>query len=125
METNGNGDIKKSNNSFQNAVSLKEYIDAQLESRDKAVISALASNEKRLDGMNEFRDALKDQAGRFITRTEYETLMTKLNEEIDEIKDCISDIKSSISAIQTKLWIIISIGSVVIVWFIMHLIGKF
>jgi hypothetical protein len=37
---------------------------------EKVVDTAKESMEKRLDGMNEFRDALKDQASRFVTRTE-------------------------------------------------------
>lgn len=60
-------------------ITTKEYVDNQVkwlekvmnaeikgdrEARDKA----LASMEKRLDGMNEFRTTLKDQAGTFITR---------------------------------------------------------
>lgn len=40
--------------------------------RDKAVTTALEANERRLDGMNEFRASLKDQGATFITRKEAE-----------------------------------------------------
>lgn len=60
-------------------ISAKEYTDNQLQWLEKvmnaeikadrrAVDKALQSMEKRLDGMNEFRTTLKDQAGTFITR---------------------------------------------------------
>lgn len=38
--------------------------------KDKALTTALESNDKRLDGMNEFRASLNDMASRFVTRAE-------------------------------------------------------
>ena len=63
-------------------VGLKEYVDMRFSESDKAKDNALHSieearkeaqtaMEKRLEGMNEFRDQLRDQASRFITREEY------------------------------------------------------
>jgi hypothetical protein len=52
------------------AVSLKQYIDALSAARDEALHAALAANEKRLDGMNEFRQTLKDQQATYVTRVE-------------------------------------------------------
>lgn len=60
-------------------ISSKEYIDNQIQWLEKVMNAeikadrdargkALASMEKRLDGMNEFRTTLKDQAATFITR---------------------------------------------------------
>lgn len=40
--------------------------------QEKAILTALAANDRRLDGMNEFRDTLKDQAATFIPRSEYD-----------------------------------------------------
>lgn len=62
-------------------VSLKQYIDARLEDRAEAVRVSLEAQLKavdkaeqqlreRLAGMNEFRDTLRDQASKFITRDE-------------------------------------------------------
>jgi hypothetical protein len=39
-------------------------------SDNEATKVALAANEKRLDGMNEFRSTLRDQNSTFVTRTE-------------------------------------------------------
>ena len=45
-------------------------INLRFEGIEKATDLARASMEKRLDSMNEFRDTLKDQASKFVTRTE-------------------------------------------------------
>jgi hypothetical protein len=68
------------NASAQN-VDIKDYVDARVDANrqhadaqfrniQENITKATASLDKRLDGMNEFRDTLKDQAGTFITRGE-------------------------------------------------------
>lgn len=47
---------------------LKKLMDAEIKADRDARDKALQSMEKRLDGMNEFRTTLKDQAGTFVTR---------------------------------------------------------
>jgi hypothetical protein len=47
---------------------LKTYFDELRKADKEAVENARVSMEKRLDGMNEFRDTLKDQAGTFVTK---------------------------------------------------------
>ena len=47
-----------------------KYMDAQFENIRDNVNKALANMDKRMDGVNEFRAQLKDQAGTFITRSE-------------------------------------------------------
>ena len=49
---------------------LEKIIDIRFSSIEKAADLARAGIEKRLDSMNEFRETLKDQVSRFITRTE-------------------------------------------------------
>jgi len=53
--------------------------DTKLLAIDKALNVASVTMDKRLDGMNEFRDTLRDQAARFITRDE----VKKENERIE------------------------------------------
>ena len=68
---------------MKEGVTLKEYFDAQIENVKQATELARESMEKRLDGMNEFRDTLKDQAGKFITRQEYEDKHKSLEDRQD------------------------------------------
>jgi predicted lysophospholipase L1 biosynthesis ABC-type transport system permease subunit len=54
----------------QRFIDSKEAVQAALVAADRATSKAEESQEKRNEGMNEFRGQLKDQAGTFITRTE-------------------------------------------------------
>lgn len=62
-----------------NDVPLKEYLDASIKDIRESIKVAYASMEKRLDGMNEFRDTLKDQAGKFVTREELDARLETVN----------------------------------------------
>lgn len=46
---------------------------------EKAVVKAEAATEKRFDGVNEFRQALGDQAARLISRAEVDALLGGVN----------------------------------------------
>lgn len=58
-----------------------------IESQREALRVALASNDKRLDGMNEFRAALSDQAGQMVTRAEFDVNKTVMLEKTEQIKE--------------------------------------
>ena len=62
------------------AVTLREFIEAKLAANERAVELAARSMEKRLDGMNEFRDTLRDQAARFVTREEVALQLARLTD---------------------------------------------
>ena len=51
-------------------VSLRDYIDLRFNEAQRAIDKAEAMMAARLATMNEFREQLKDQAARFITREE-------------------------------------------------------
>ena len=63
----------------QNNISLKEYFDTVINSVKESIKTAYDGMEKRLEGMNEFRDSLKDQAARFITRDELDTKLAAID----------------------------------------------
>ena len=48
-------------------VPLRAYVDARIDDLKEAIADARTTMDKRLDGMNEFRDSLRDQADRFAT----------------------------------------------------------
>ena len=49
---------------------LKEHYDSIFEEKDLRYEQRFLASEKRLDGMNEFREALSDAAKTYITRSE-------------------------------------------------------
>jgi hypothetical protein len=51
-------------------VALEKYVDTRFDAIDKEVKSAKESMEHRLAGMNEFREALREQTGKYVTRGE-------------------------------------------------------
>ena len=87
----------KSNNKFDwtDYVTLKEYFEARLDAIDKATNIAYGSMQERLAGMNEFREQLKDQAGRFVTRQE-------LHSELEAIKINIRTLELARAELQGK-----------------------
>jgi hypothetical protein len=67
-------------------VSLKEFLNSRIDEVKDSVKIAYNSMEKRLTGMNEFRDTLKDQAGRFVTREEMEAKMEGVQKDIQGLQ---------------------------------------
>jgi len=78
-------------------VSLKEHLESRLgelgrytESRlcsiEKATEVAKVAMERRLEGMNEFRDTLKDQAARFVTQQEFDARLDPLLARISALE---------------------------------------
>jgi hypothetical protein len=66
-------------------VALKDYVDTRFEAVCKDIEKSETALNKRLEGMNEFRDTLKDQAGQFLTRAEFDIAHKVL---IDDMREC-------------------------------------
>jgi hypothetical protein len=71
---------------WKDGVSLKEYVDLRFADNLRALEKAERELSKRLEGMNEFRDALKDQAGTFVTREALDLKMGGLQKEVNDLK---------------------------------------
>ena len=71
---------------YNDGVSIRDYVDLRFEEAQRAIDKAEASMRERLAGMNEFRDQLKDQAGRFVTRDEMNIIITKQAEDIKALQ---------------------------------------
>lgn len=93
------------------AVSLKEHFESRIESVEKATMLAANTLERRLEGMNEFRDTLRDQASRFVTRDE-------MNVQLERDREAISDLQTFKDRLEGK-----ASASAVYVAYAMSLIG--
>ena len=100
-------------------VALKEYFDRRLEDLerriqdrfmqgDSAVTKAERTMNERLNSMNEFRDALRDQANRMATRME----LDKLEEDVQELRR----VKANLDGRLVVLSGGISLATSVIIW---------
>src|ERR1051326_835056 len=64
----------------------RRYID-RFEASQEALTVALEASNKRLDGMNEFRAALTDQAARMVTREEWDLNRVNVVDRIDQMRE--------------------------------------
>ena len=65
--------------------------------------------QKRLDGMNEFRDTLKDQASRFVTRDEMAIKLDLINEQLKVLQYYKAQLEGKASQTQANIILLISI----------------
>lgn len=78
-------------------VPLREYVDGKLHDLELRIEQARIGMEKRLDAMNEFRDALRDQSQKSPTRIEVDSRFDALDKVIRilETKQAIVDSKAA------------------------------
>jgi len=77
----------------------------KLEEAEKALNMARQTLERRLEGMNEFRAQLKEQAGTFIIRSEFMATMERWDREIKNLnraKDLVEG-KASVTSVYLAL----------------------
>jgi beta-N-acetylglucosaminidase len=76
---------------FRDGVSLKTYVDTKVdsmckefntkfESIDKDTELARSIMDRRLEGMNEFRETLKDQTAKYVTRAEHDFVLADIRD---------------------------------------------
>lgn len=97
-----------------NITSLKEYFEEKFRASEKAILTALSASDKRLDGMNEFRASLKDQASNFVMKAEYTANINSLNNQI-QILNSRMDKRDGEKTGGTELWgYLIGIGGMIL-----------
>ena len=78
--------MKHTNNSnHKDLVTLREYLESKLEAQEKALNLARDLLNVRLEGMNEFRADLQRLEGSFLTRMQFDAMMTKYDLEIKSL----------------------------------------
>ncbi len=102
-------------------VSLKEYFDTQLLLRDNATKLAKESMEYRLDSMNEFREALRDATNNQVSKVEFNTWQSRIEEDIRSLRESRSLLEGkatqasvTIVTILTVISLLISIISIIL-----------
>ncbi len=93
-----------------NNIPIKEYVDARLKDNELRTEQARVSMEKRLDGMNEFRDALRDQSNKSPTRVEVDTKFDAINKTLKDLETYKAIAQSKASS--GMVWLMTSIAIV-------------
>jgi hypothetical protein len=91
------------------APTLREYlemrfseINRRFDENEKATTLARTQMETRLEGMNEFRETLRDQAGRFVTRAELDLVCTNMTEKAEGRETRIRSLEESRAELHGK-----------------------
>lgn len=106
---------------------LANLMDTKFKNLDRATSEARISMDKRLDGMNEFRETLKDQAGQFLTIKEFNSQNEKIVGDIRILRESRAELEgkasqesveklrnyATLSMIVTIVSVCIALGSVV------------
>ena len=106
-----------------NVNSLRELMLEKFSALKDSMELSRQSMEKRLEGMNEFREALKDQTAKFITRNEHEAMMNNYNKDIRELRESRAMLEGK--ANQSSLNIVLGVSLVAILISIIDLIIRF
>ena len=90
---------------------LRDYVDIRLAALEKATELARANMDMRLNGMNEIREAMRDQASHFVTAVEHRAVCDRLDRLEQKIRDLeLSRAELSGKASQTSVMIAYAIS---------------
>ena len=95
-------------------VPLKEYADARFEAICRALDKAEDTLAARLASMNEFRDQLKDQAAKFITREEVSLMLGPVCDDIRIVRDFMTRQEGKASQSSVLLALAIAVAGLVL-----------
>ncbi len=69
------------------SISLEKHFESRIAALEKSIDSTARVLDRRLEGMNEFREALKDQASKFITRSELSIIFERIDADIRLLRE--------------------------------------
>lgn len=98
-------------------VSLKEHFETRIAALEKATEVAARAMERRLDAMNEFREALKDQASRMMTRAEAEAALASIERDLRVLRAFQSTLEGKASQKAVNIALLVSAISILIALF--------
>jgi len=88
---------------------LEKALDERWETQQTALQAALASMDKRLDGMNEFRASLRDREAVSVTKSEFGQFINNTQKDLNDLKLLVShgftqnEHQAYVSAVDAKL----------------------
>lgn len=92
---------------------LRQLFEQSIEAWSEARLVASVANEKRLDGMNEFRAAMSDQSAHMLTRAEAEASARLLSERVEQNRQAFEVRLSEIT--KPKWTLMLSVASIFLV----------
>jgi hypothetical protein len=71
---------------FKDGVSLRDYFDSQINDLRRSIVVAQVAMERRLEGMNEFRESLRDQNTTLARKEELEGIRRQSQNDLESIR---------------------------------------
>lgn len=106
--SNGNKNISIKEYFESKFIELKNYMDVKFENIEKSTRFAQDNLNTRLEGMNEFRNSMKDQATQYITRAEHDALITKIDSDVRYLREATAEAKGKATQQSVSIAYIIS-----------------
>lgn len=106
---------------WQDAVSLKEYLESRIDAVKDSITTAQIAMEKRLEGMNEFRETLRDQASKLVTRAELDSRDALINSDIRVLREAKATLDGKASQFSLAVAMVLAIAGLIvgiIGWFV-------
>jgi hypothetical protein len=75
------------NKNHREIVSLREYLESRLEAIQATMTATDKSMEIRLNAMNELRDQINQERGRYITKDEHEPTHQRLESDVRDLRE--------------------------------------
>lgn len=83
-------------------VSLKEYIQSQIEALEKTMEKNCQIADKRMDSLNELRTMLQDVMGTLLTKAEFNIYRERIEEDKERIQEDIRSLRESRALLEGK-----------------------
>ena len=93
---------------------LREFLEQQLDTIDKSTRDKAAAMDKRLEGMNELRGAMKDQVALFAERKEVIAIKENLEKDIRVLRESKAELRGKAEQGSVIVAIIIAVVGIII-----------
>ena len=96
---------------YKDGVTLKEYIESRLDATEKATELAAKLLDTRLESMNEFRAAMRDQINQFVMRSECGIRKQSVDNDIRILREYKAALEGKASHLYVSITLIIALLS--------------
>jgi hypothetical protein len=93
---------------------LEKIVNAKFEWMEQAVAISSQQMDKRLEGMNEIRNSLRDQAAGFFTRSEHEVYQKGVDADLRLLREARAELAGKASQGATNLALILGLGGLIL-----------
>ncbi len=95
-------------------ITLKQYIDSRVDALEKQAEMRADSLEKRLDGMNEIRGTMKDQASKFVDRAELTTFKEAVEKDLRILRESRAELQGKAEQSSVNVSLVLAAGGLIV-----------